>query len=282
MTFAIARTVADEIRAAVGRGAAGVVVTQGTDTIEEMAYAWDLLVGGRRPDRRHRRDAARRAGQRGRRGQPAGRGAHRGQPAGARARLPGGVQRGDPLRARPCARRTRRRSRRSGRRASGRSAGSPRASRGCASGRTRGSRWSCPPDAPVVRPPVVTIALDDDGWWLPACGAGARAGRGGHRRRARARLAERPGRRAGRADPGGAGLAHRRRRGADRHLRRVRRLRDRSRAGWPDPGRDRWTRTRPGCCSGCCSARAPTTTGFARPSPRRAPSAGRRTTDIGG
>ena len=49
MTFAIARTVADEIRAAVGRGAAGVVVTQGTDTIEEMAYAWDLLVAGDAP-----------------------------------------------------------------------------------------------------------------------------------------------------------------------------------------------------------------------------------------
>ena len=55
---------------------------------------------GRRPHGRHRGDAARRAGERGRRGQPAGRGAHRGQPAGARARLPGGVQRGDPLRAR--------------------------------------------------------------------------------------------------------------------------------------------------------------------------------------
>src|SRR5690242_18389126 len=46
MTFAIARTVADEIRAAVERGADGVVVTQGTDTIEEMSYAWDLLVAG--------------------------------------------------------------------------------------------------------------------------------------------------------------------------------------------------------------------------------------------
>ncbi len=49
MTFDIARTVADEIRAAVGRGAAGVVVTQGTDTIEELAYAWDLLVAGDAP-----------------------------------------------------------------------------------------------------------------------------------------------------------------------------------------------------------------------------------------
>ena len=25
-----------------------------------------------------------------------------------------------------------------------------------------------PPDAPVVRPPLITIAMDDDGWWLPA------------------------------------------------------------------------------------------------------------------
>ena len=237
MTFDIARTVADEIRAAVGRGAAGVVVTQGTDTIEEMAYAWDLLVAGDAPTvvTGAMRHAA--LTERGRRGNlldavrtaasPQARGlgclvvlneeihsartvrkAHTSSLAAFRSAGVGPlgwIAEGEPrLRERPYPRIT----------------------------------VELPPDAPVVRPPLVTIAMDDDGWWLPAVAAGARAGRGGHRRRARARLAERRGRRAGRADPGGAGLAHRRRRGADRHLRRVRRLRDRAGAGRPDPGRD--------------------------------------------
>lgn len=49
VTFDLARRVVSEARAAVTRGCAGVVVTQGTDTIEEMAFAVDLLHDGEVP-----------------------------------------------------------------------------------------------------------------------------------------------------------------------------------------------------------------------------------------
>jgi L-asparaginase len=167
MTFAIARTVADEIRAAVGRGAAGVVVTQGTDTIEEMAYAWDLLVAGDAPTvvtgaMRHAAlasadgagnllAAVRTAASPQARGlgclvvfneeihsARAVRKAHTSSLAAFRSAGVGPlgwIAEGEPrLRERPY----------------------PRIS------------VELPPDAPVVRPPLVTIAMDDDGWWLPA------------------------------------------------------------------------------------------------------------------
>ncbi|HKC28894.1 MAG TPA: asparaginase [Jatrophihabitans sp.] len=44
LSFALARRVADEVSAAVGRGAVGVVITQGTDTIEEMSFCLDVTV----------------------------------------------------------------------------------------------------------------------------------------------------------------------------------------------------------------------------------------------
>lgn len=49
VTFDLARQVVAEARTAEGRGCAGVVVTQGTDTIEEMAFAVDLLYDGDMP-----------------------------------------------------------------------------------------------------------------------------------------------------------------------------------------------------------------------------------------
>ena len=167
MTFEIARAVADEIRAAVERGATGVVVTQGTDTIEEMAYAWDLLVAGDTPvvvtgAMRHAAltsadgagnllDAVRTAASPHARGlgclvvlneeihsARTARKSHTSSLAAFRSAGVGPlgwIAEGEPrLRERPY----------------------PRIS------------VELPPDAPVVRPPVVTIALDDDGWWLPA------------------------------------------------------------------------------------------------------------------
>ena len=199
MTFALARTVAAEVAAAVGRGATGVVVTQGTDTIEEMSYALDLLVAGRRARRRHRRDAARRADQRGRRRQPARRGPHRGLPARARDWAPWWCSTRRSTRPRTV------RKAHTSSLAAFRSAGvgplgwiaegEPRLR-----DRPYPGRWSSsPPDAPVVRPPLVTITLDDDGWWLRL----RSAGRPGWSWRAPAagtsRLAERRSRRPGRA-----------------------------------------------------------------------------------
>jgi L-asparaginase len=143
------------------------VVTQGTDTIEEMAYAWDLLVAGDTPTvvtgaMRHAAltsadgagnllDAVRTAASphaRGlgclvvlneeihsartvRKGHTSSLAAFRSAGVGPLGWIAEGAPR---LRERPY----------------------PRVV------------VELPPDAPAVRPPLVTIALDDDGWWLPA------------------------------------------------------------------------------------------------------------------
>jgi L-asparaginase len=49
LTFEDVVEVASAVRSELASGAAGVVITQGTDTIEEMAFALDLLVNDERP-----------------------------------------------------------------------------------------------------------------------------------------------------------------------------------------------------------------------------------------
>src|SRR5438034_519304 len=57
LSFEDVLRLAAEIELRVGRGARGVVVTQGTDTIEETAYVLDVVYGGGCAHRGDRRDA---------------------------------------------------------------------------------------------------------------------------------------------------------------------------------------------------------------------------------
>jgi L-asparaginase len=159
-------TVAAEVRAAAAAGATGVVVTQGTDTLEEMSFCLDLLVGDETAlvmtgAMRHvgltgsdgpanLLDAVRTAGSPAARGlgclvvlneevhaAPAVRKLHTSSPAAFRSPSTGPVgwivEGRAHLRDRPFARVV-----------------------------------IDPGTGPFARVPVVKMAMDDDGWWLPA------------------------------------------------------------------------------------------------------------------
>lgn len=173
--FELAIALAEAVNAAAARGSSGVVVTQGTDTIEEMSYCLDILVTSDVPvavvgAMRHSGlsgadglanllDAARTVVNPGARGlgclvvvnseihsARTVRKLHTSSPSAFRSDIVGPIgwiSEGVPhLRDRPFAR----------------------------------TVLELPPDTNIVRPPLVRITMDDDGWWLPAVAEGRTGG----------------------------------------------------------------------------------------------------------
>ena len=123
--------------------------------------------------------------------------------------------------------------------------------------------------APLIRPPLVKIAMDDDGWWLPAVrqapGLVVEGTGGGH---VPGWLSDDLVELAGRipvvmTSRTGAGEVLTATYGGFRGSETVL-LGGGSSQAEPSTG------SRPGCCWGCCSVPGPTTTGSGAPSPRRA------------
>ena len=166
VTFDLARTVAREVELAAASGAAGVVITQGTDTVEEMAFCLDLLVSTDVPV--VVAGAMRHSGVAGADGTANLLGAVRTALAPAARGLGCLVVLNDEVHAARAVRKTH--------------TTSPAAFASVGVGpvgwlvegevhlRDRPyprTLVSVPPRAEIVRAPLVRLTLDDDGWWLP-------------------------------------------------------------------------------------------------------------------
>jgi L-asparaginase len=166
VTFDLARQVAAAVREAERDGCAGVVVTQGTDTLEEMAFSVDLLYRGDMPVAFV--GAMRHAGLVGHDGPANVLDAVRTVTSGAARGLGCLVVMNEEVHAARAVRKMHT--------TSPAAFVSPQVGpigwlvEGVAHLRDRPFprvTINVPADAEIVRPPLVKIAFDDDGWWLP-------------------------------------------------------------------------------------------------------------------
>ncbi len=167
-------TVAAEVRAAAAAGATGVVVTQGTDTLEEMSFCLDLLVGHELPV--VMTGAMRHAGLTGSDGSANLLDAVRTAASPAARGLGCLVVLNEEIHAAPAVRKLHTSSPAAFRSPSVGPVGWIVEGRAHMRDRPFARVVVDPGTGPLVRVPLVKITMDDDGWWLPAVRASGAPG----------------------------------------------------------------------------------------------------------